>query len=209
MKNEINSIVKDFISNLSSSDDLTRVRARHALVAIGEPALPALVEALDNPDNLERWEVAKAIGEIGTSEAAPALVRALEDEEFEVRWCAAEGLIRMNVQGLKPLFQALMERADSVSLRQGAHHVLHDLAKGELKRHLALVLKALEGKVPAVQVPIVVSHAMEQIERIQKTADRTNSSLFETSTAVMPDRVALDLHPRGRIRRYIETLRNS
>ena len=160
-----NSTIKNLIPALGSYDDFSRVEARKALVAIGSQAIPLLAEALKDPETLRRWEAAKALGEIGDPKAAPALIMALEDEQFEVRWVAAKGLIEMNIKALKPLFQALMEHADSVMLGQGAHHVLHDLAKGELRVYLAPVLIALEGMNPTVQIPQTVLHAQEALTK--------------------------------------------
>jgi hypothetical protein len=165
MAQDANSDIKNLIKALSSYNDLSRVEARKALVAMGSQAVPFLAEALNDPNSLRRWEAAKALGEIGGPKVAPILVKALEDEEFDVRWLAAKGLIEINIKGLKPLFQALMEHADSALLRQGAHHVLHDLAKGELRIYLALVLIALEDMDPTVQVPPAVSHAQEALEK--------------------------------------------
>ena len=165
MDKETNPTIKDLITALGSYDDFSRVEARKALVSMGSKAVPFLTEALKDPETLRRWEAAKALGEIGDPKAAPALIMALEDEQFEVRWLAAKGLIEMNIKALKPLFQALMDRADSVMLRQGAHHVLHDLAKGELRVYLAPVLIALEGMNPTVQVPQTVLHAQEALTK--------------------------------------------
>jgi HEAT repeat protein len=160
-----NATIKKLIEALSSQDDFSRVEARKALESMGRKAVPFLVEALKDPDYLRRWEAAKTLGEIRDPKAAPALVMALEDEEFDIRWLAAKGLIEMNVKGLKPLFQALIGHADSALLREGAHHVLHDLAKGELRKYLAPVLIALEGMDSAVQVPIAASHALEALTK--------------------------------------------
>ena len=163
MDQDTNSHIKDLIGTLSSYNDLSRVEARKALLAFGSQTIPFLGEALNDPNFLRRWEAAKALGEIGDPKAAPFLIKALEDEKFDVRWLAAKGLIDMNVKSLKPLFQALIERADSVLLRQGAHHIIHDLAKGELRIYLAPVLISLESTDPGVQVPPVVSHALEHL----------------------------------------------
>ena len=51
----------------------------------------------------------------------------------------------MHRASLKPLFQALIERPDSPWLREGAHHVLHDLAKMGFAEGALPVLAALEG----------------------------------------------------------------
>ena len=166
MSNSTDTTFKDLIHALSSYNDLSRVEARKALVAMGKQAVPALIEALEDlsSHHLLRWEAAKALGEIGAPEAAPTLVNALEDKEFDVRWLAAKGLIEMNVRALRPLLKELIERADSVLFRQGAHHVLHDLAKGELRIDLVPVLIAMEGAEPGVHVPLAASHAIEMLE---------------------------------------------
>lgn len=154
------SSLEALIADLASRDDGVRVKARHSLVALGKTAMPPLVEALKNGSYLSRWEAAKALGEISDPEAAPALVDALEDEEFDVRWLAGEGLIKMNINGLKPLLQALELRGNSVLLREGAHHVFHDLTKGALRRYLAPVLDALEALEPGGEVPWAAPHEM-------------------------------------------------
>jgi len=149
------------IKTLSSHKDKVREGARHTLVAMGKAAVPSLIEALKNKNTLMRWEAAKALGEIGDPETAPVLVEALEDEEFDVRWLAAEGLIKMNIKGLKPLLEALEHRGDSTLLREGAHHVFHDLTKGALKKSLVPVLAALEALEPGDEVPWAARHEME------------------------------------------------
>ena len=157
--------LKDLIGALSSFNDLSRVEARKALVAAGSQAIPFLAEALKDSNSVRRWEAAKALGEIGDPNAAPILVKALEDERFEVRWLAAKGLIEMKVKGLKPLFKALMEKPGSSLLLQGAHHILHDLANGDLRIYLTPVLIALECMDCAVEVPPVVSHALDDLAK--------------------------------------------
>ncbi len=149
------------LAGLSSRDDGVRVKARHSLVALGKTAVSPLIEALKNGSYLIRWEAAKALGEIADPEAAPALVDALEDEEFDVRWLAGEGLIKMNINGLKPLLRALEHRGDSVLLLEGAHHVFHDLTKGALRKYLLPVLAALEALEPRGGLPWIARHEME------------------------------------------------
>ena len=163
--------IEALIAALSSRDDATRVKARYSLVAIGKRAVPLLAEVLKGADGLARWEAAKALGEIGVPEAAPILVEALKDEEFDVRWLAAIGLIGMNIKGLKPLLHALMEQGDSVFIREGAHHVIRDLTKGELRKYLSLVLAALENVEPAMSAPQAAFHALELLEKEKMISD--------------------------------------
>ncbi len=161
-------LIETLIADLASDGDKARVEARHSLVAMGKTAVPSLIEALESKRYLIRWEAAKTLSEIGDSGAASALVKALEDEEFDVRWIAAEGLIKMNINGLKPLLQALKEKADSPFLREGAHHVLHDLSKGALRESLTPVLSALEGVEPAEEIPLIAHKALEILDAKKK-----------------------------------------
>jgi len=171
--------IETLIKTLSSHKDKAREGARHTLVAMGKVAVPSLIEALKNKDTLMKWEAAKALSEIADPETAPVLVKALEDEEFDVRWLAAEGLIKMNIRGLKPLLEALEHRGDSAFLREGAHHVFHDLAKGGLRKSLVPVLAALEALEPgdaalwaarhelAVEVPLAARKALKMLEKLK------------------------------------------
>ena len=171
--------IETLIKTLSSHKDKARESARHTLVAMGKAAVPSLIEALQSKNTLMKWEAAKALGEIGDPETAPVLVKALEDDEFDVRWLAAEGLIKMNIRGLKPLLEALEHRGDSAFLREGAHHVFHDLAKGGLRKSLVPVLAALEALEPgdaalwaarhelAVEVPLAARKALKMLEKLK------------------------------------------
>ena len=173
--------METLINTLSSRKDKAREGARHTLVAMGKAAVPALIEALKNKNALMRWEAAKALEEIGDPETAPVLVKALENDDFDVRWLAAEGLIKMNIKGLKPLLEALELRGDSVLLREGAHHVFHDLAKGGLRKYLVPVFASLEALEPgeevpwgarhemAVGVPIAARQALEMLKKLKKS----------------------------------------
>jgi len=153
------------VTDLGSKDGLVRVRARLSLVAIGEQAVGPLVKALAHRNKWVRWEAAKALGQIGDLTAAEALVRALEDEVFDVRWLAAEGLITLGRGALLPLLHALVERSDSEWLREGAHHVFHDLVKGrpELWDVLQPVLAALEDVEPSLEAPIAAEDALNKL----------------------------------------------
>jgi sporulation protein YlmC with PRC-barrel domain len=154
--------VSAMIADLARDVPLVRVSARESLVAIGGPAVPALIEALGDSNKHVRWEAAKALSQIGDPSAAEALVRTLEDELFGVRWLAAEGLIAVRREGLKPLLQALIQRSDSDWLRQGAHHVLHELARTGFEE-VRPVLAALEDIEPSIEVPPVAQTTLDTL----------------------------------------------
>ena len=192
------------IAALSSEEDLVRTRARNSLVAAGKEAVPFLVEALKNPNSLVRWEATKALDEIGDTSTASALVKVLEDDDFDVRWLATKGLTKMGIGGAIPLLHALIEDPISVSLREAAHHVLHNLAEGELKESLAPILAVLESMSPPSQISLMALRAKEKLEELesekaQKKTDDSYLRRFATINEAMNPRAG----KRGR--RYVRT----
>jgi len=160
---EMDPAIQSLITNLSSGDEILRIHSREALVKIGKPAVPQLVEALMRGSHWLRWEAAKTLGEIRDPTAAPALVEALKDEEFDVQWLAAAGLIKMKAGGIESVLHALMAQADLPLIREGSHHENRELIKGELKEYLTPVLSALEGIEPSIQVPWAARAAHEKL----------------------------------------------
>jgi hypothetical protein len=148
---------------LRSEDPGTREEACKALIALGRPAVPPLVDTLSDPHDHARREAARALSRIHDPSSAPDLVRSLEDELPGVRWLAGEGLIAMGRDGIVPLFRALISRSDSVRLRQGAHHVLRSLSAGDHGRQMALVLEALEGPEPISALPVAAFNALKEL----------------------------------------------
>jgi HEAT repeat protein len=154
------------IRQLGHEDGLQREKARNVLVDIGHPATESLIGVLRGPNELVRWEAAKALSQIADPQAAPSLVRALEDSSFGVRWLAAEGLISTSRAGLLPLLEALVHHSDSAWLREGAHHILRTLATEEnLHDLLAPVLLALNDTEPALEVPPAAQSALDELRK--------------------------------------------
>ena len=156
-------MLSSLMSKLGNKDGLKRERARLALVFIGQPAVVSLVKALSDHRKDVRWEAAKALGDIADPAAAPAMVAALQDRVFDIRWLAAEGLIAMGREAIVPLVKALIENSNSVWLREGAHHILHDLAENDLDETVQPVLAALESFNPEVEVPIAAKIALDRL----------------------------------------------
>jgi len=151
------------IAKLAARDGLERESARWSLVDIGSPAVAGLIELLEALDEQVRWEAAKALAAMADPAAADALVKTLEDKVFDVRWLAAEGLINLGREGLIPLLKALIERSDSPWLRDAAHHVLHDLAVGELEDLLEPIMDSLEGAEAAIETPLMAKAILDRL----------------------------------------------
>jgi HEAT repeat protein len=156
--------IPPLLVGLAGRDPVVRENAREALVAIGEPAVPLLIQQLSHRRRHVRWEAAKALCDIADPIAATALVNALDDTDDDVRWVVAEGLTALGREGLQPLLAALLQRAQSCSFCEGAHHVCHALAtKRKLGPILRPVLAALGQAEPAVGAPVAAYIALSKL----------------------------------------------
>jgi len=148
------------IKDLANPDAVVRETAREALVAIGKPAVPALIDALSNPHRQARWEAAKALDCLRDPAAAPALAAALGDEDHGVAWLAAEAVIDLGCDGLEAVLKALFHPGNAFWCREGAHHVIHELMKKERAGWLLPVLEALDDPDPGLAVPPAALRAL-------------------------------------------------
>ena len=154
------------ISELASKSSFARVDARDYLVSMKGKAVPHLTEALKSDNQWVRWEAAKALSKIGDPTASQSLINALEDKMFDVRWIAAEGIIAIGRKALIPLLATLTKRGDSLWLREGAHHVIHDLMREDLKAIFGPVLDAIEKPEGKLAVPLAAEKALNELKEI-------------------------------------------
>jgi HEAT repeat protein len=152
--------IPELVLSLSSHNGVERQSAREQLVLLGDPAIPELIKCLSDPRRQVRWEAAKALGDVADPIAATALAATLDDEDGDVRWLAAIALAALGREGLPPLLAALIEHSDSDWLREGAHHVCHDLAKTADKWIVKPVLDALNAEEPELAVPSAAYSAL-------------------------------------------------
>jgi HEAT repeat protein len=93
--------VPDLIRATSVGDAEIRIAVIHAIEAIGaddaRSAVPALAQALSDPDDRVRQAAAEALGGFGSvaKSAEPALRRALDDKEPTVRRAASSALLNL------------------------------------------------------------------------------------------------------------------
>ncbi|MGO8749140.1 MAG: HEAT repeat domain-containing protein [Thermoguttaceae bacterium] len=159
--------IPSLVTGLASPNPAVRTKARKALVAMGELTVPSLIPLLLHRKPHVRWEAAKALCGIADPIAAFALVNAMDDRDGDVRWLAAEGVAALGRDGLQPLLAALLQRAQSSSFCEGAHHVCHTLVK---KRKLGLILRpllaALGQSEPEVAVPPAAYAALSRLRKL-------------------------------------------
>jgi len=156
------------INDLTCEDIIRCQKARRSLVAIGHTAVPSLIEALGSDKNWVRWEAAKALSRIGDPAAIDALMKGLENKEFDLRWLAAEGLITIGKKAVEPLLTTLIHNPITIWLREGAHHILHDMDRGDWNELLKPVMIALESTQPSLEVPIAAKRALDELEGIHR-----------------------------------------
>lgn len=161
-ENTVNALVGD----LTCPDGFNRLTARRSLIYLGKMAVPALTRSLESPDGLRRWESAKVLSQIGDAQATDILIKALTDKVFDVRWLAAEGLIAIGKSALPALLRAIMHKPESVVLREGAHHILHELNNENISAEINPLLHALaDSGDPEVEVPILAKKALDGLEK--------------------------------------------
>ena len=163
------------IRQLSDKDGQVREKARLILVSVGKEATFPLIKILTAKDQQTRWEAAKTLAAIADPLAVPALIKALEDDIFDIRWLAAEALITIGHESIKPLLEKLSPCCNELFLREGAHHVLKYIIRYnpkavEVNEILKPVVHALEDLASEVEVPGAAEIALEKLSRLHNPA---------------------------------------
>lgn len=158
--------IESLMDMLADKDSITRQKARKSLVVLGKPAVPSLIQTLQNSklDHL-RWEAAKTLETIGDDRAIPSLVKALEDSDIDVAWLAAEALRKFKKVAWSALLHALIKSGeDSVSLRQGAHHVLLNQKEDGFNDLLTTLLAALKSSSASESTAIAANELLKRMK---------------------------------------------
>ncbi len=85
------------LNMLSDESALTRRLAGDALVAIGKPVVPQLLEVAKFGVHTARLEAIRALAKIADESAIPILFEALDDSSALIEYWASEGLEKMGV----------------------------------------------------------------------------------------------------------------
>jgi HEAT repeat protein len=96
--------IKPLLRALSDADVMVSDLARNALVAIGKPAVPFLLDVSKDAPQRTRINALRALAEIADYGAIPTLMAALEEDSAILQHWAEEGLERLglNMVYLKP-----------------------------------------------------------------------------------------------------------
>jgi len=158
---------QSLVNLLDSEDAKVRTRSRKSLVIIGKQAVPPLSMVLENSKIYKaRWEAAKALSEIRDIKSIPILVKALEDPESDVAWLAAKTLKKFRKAAWPELLHALKKRgADSVLLRNGAHHILRNQKMEGFNDLLDALKVALEQGSPPESILLAAYNILERMKK--------------------------------------------
>jgi HEAT repeat protein len=86
-----------------------------ALCQMGEPALPALIEALESDDDYIRERAASTLGTLQDKQIVPSLINTLDDTSYEVRVAAINALaILQDKQAIPHLIEAFYGSSSEV-----------------------------------------------------------------------------------------------
>lgn len=89
--------IRPLVQALSDADSLVSGLACNALVEIGKPAVPSLLEISKDAPQRARINAIRALAEIADFSAIPTLMSALEDDSVMVQHWAEEGLERLGL----------------------------------------------------------------------------------------------------------------
>ncbi len=168
-------------------DGQVRTAAVRALVKIGVPALPHLIQALRSDESSIRFGAAEALGPINHEQAVQPLAQALSDLNASVRRAAALSLCRMScpaaLQALRdaanaadPLPQAAAIDALSRIVNERTLPVLVDLLGAPTYQQRMAAAQALQA-VGQAAVPAVIHALQHGDEDTRRTAAQVLGSI--------------------------------
>ena len=171
---EIESLIKQF-----DNKEITIGRkAVERLVQIGQPAVPALIDALNHKNRRIRYHATIALGKIGSpaSSAVPMLIKALSDEEIQVRRNAAIALGQIGdpVEEIIPIFIETW-RKDNFYINDESFHKVIASAFAEIGQPaVESLIQALRG-----EDWVIRRHATIALELIGEEASSAVPALIE------------------------------
>ncbi|WP_337886584.1 HEAT repeat domain-containing protein [Fischerella thermalis] len=169
--------IAPIIEKLIDNNARVRLEAHDALVSIGSPAVPALIEVLKNPDCNIRWRAAWVLGDMSSeaNAAVGALAEALQDEDAQVRMYAALALGEIGKAAkpaVPPLMAALQDREEYVRI------------------YAASALRRL-GTEAKVAVPSLMNALKDKNPRVRKNAALALGAMGSEATSAVGDVIPL------------------
>jgi HEAT repeat protein len=91
------SAVRPLVNALSDADSMVSSLAVNALVKIGSPAVPALIDIVKSAPQSARIHALRALAEIRDHRAIPVMMKVMEEDSVLLQHWAKEGLDRLGL----------------------------------------------------------------------------------------------------------------
>ncbi len=136
------------IKSLHTADEQVGGQIFHALVHLGNAAVPALMKESESNSPWVRWHCMQALGEICDDRALPVLVRSR--------------LVHFGKQALEPLLRMLLLTETSPWIVETSSHVLRTFyhRDSRLKPYLEPVVKSMHGVAYRIGTPAAANKAL-------------------------------------------------
>jgi HEAT repeat protein len=156
-------ILSNLLGMIAVNDRERHLKARKALVKKGEQILPVMYKLLNSDHKIIRKEAIKVVELIAHKSSIPVMITMLEDSESEIRWIAAEALINIGRDSIRPLLEALVTNSKFYYLSQGAHHVISELMTDEDPEELRQLVNVIKSGMEVPEsITLFSSKALKQ-----------------------------------------------
>jgi HEAT repeat protein len=145
--------VRPLTQTLSHRNDALAGAAVDALVHIGQPAVPTLIEACASSDEWVRWHAVRALGRLHDPRAIPSLVELLGDTDAAVRWAAVRALQHRGRPAVEAVVYSLIVCAITPVVADAAGHVLRQVKDRGLADAVRPLADHLRDTYAGVSVP--------------------------------------------------------
>jgi len=151
----------DLLKRLVSLDNYHKhIDAKQKLEKQGKKILPVLYVLTHSKSDVIRKEAVKIIKVVGDRTSIPVAIKLLEDNDGDIRWIAAESLIHIGRQSIRPLLQAIYNNPEAYYLREGAHHVMAALIRDRDAKELKELHRSLLNGELLASMPLRISNIL-------------------------------------------------
>ncbi|MBI4762559.1 MAG: HEAT repeat domain-containing protein [Chloroflexota bacterium] len=169
--------LQELLNDLTSGDETRAENAVTALTALGERAIPSLLELTRSPDVDIRWWAVRALAQSPHCRTEWLIPFLTEDPAPEIRQCAALGLaVKADESAIQPLVQALSD-ADGmvgslaanalVKIGSAAVPALIEVVKAGAQAARILALRALAEIKDQRAIPVMMKVMEEDSSLLQ------------------------------------------
>jgi HEAT repeat protein len=199
-----------WLSRLAGAEQSQAAEAKEALIAAGDEAIPALIEALDDEDETLRTRTLSLLALLGSPKTAAPVAALLHDSSPRVRQRAAGALARIPAPGSVPALRKVLERDRNARVRTVAVRSLIRLVQTGRDEALSVLLDVMSDPSEVSQVRraalavmpwVLVGDDQENAQPARAMLDRLANDP-DPSTAARARRM-IEAPPRSRLEPWV------